>query len=264
MLISFWSIHHGQAATTTNMLSISLALSLSSNSKVLVSHTQYGETRLEDSLVSDVKIYKDSVISGYGIEQLIRLQKNGLLHTDNFSDYTIPLLKNNRYDLLIGTDQHHLEEEELLIYEETLLNVLSLSMSTYDYVFVDIASGTQNKLSQKILDMSDVVVINTSQNTYSIEKLIQSDIVQKDKKTMYCIGKYEDSIKTSKKNLIRKYRFNNIITVPYSPILIDIINRGEMLDYFGRNISLSKKSKSPFFSEVLKSAEKLESHCLKR
>ncbi len=264
MLVSFWSIHHGQSATTTNMLSLSLALSLNTRNRVLVTHTQYGETRLEDSLVRDLDIYKESIISGYGMNPIIRLQKNGLLNTENLPDYTIPLIDNNRYDLLIGTDKHNLEDDELIAYEETLLNVLVISMKIYDYVFVDIASGQNNRLSKKVLEISDVVVVNTSQNTYSVEKHLESTILPTDKKTLYCIGKYEDRIKTSKKNLTRTYKLKNVLTVPYNPVLIDVINRGDMLDYFGRNIVQHKKNKSEFFSDVLKSANNLELMCLKR
>ncbi len=256
MLVSFWSTHHGQAGVTTNLISLSLAISLSKNLRVLVSHTQYGESSLERALVSDIEEYLGGALSNYGLEPVLRLAKNGLLNTDNFSDYTIPLLKNNGYDLLIGTRKQNLSEGEKKNYEDTMLQILKMANDKYDLTFVDLAGGLMNELSQRALLMSDIVVININQNNYSLEKLKEADFIDKIKgKVIYCIGRYDSGIKSNVKNIARRHKLKNIISVPYSPRLIDVINRGDIVEYFGRNILNKKKGNTPFFKEILKSTD---------
>lgn len=258
MLVSFWSTHHGQSGVTTNMISLSLALSLSKNLKILASHSQFGESSLERTLLSDTEKYLSGTLSNYGLEPVLRLEKNGLLSADNFSDYTIPLLKNNRYDLLIGTRKQNLSQTEISSYEETMLNVFKLAKHKYDFTFVDLAGGLMNNLSKKALLLSDIVVVNINQNHYSLEKLRDAEILKEVKgKIIYCLGRYDSGIKSNARNISRKYRLKNIITVPYSPRLIDVINRGEIVEYFGRNIIDKKKNENLFFKELLKSVEQM-------
>lgn len=258
MLISFWSTHHGQTGSTNNLIVLSLAIAMSEKAKVLVSHSQYGENQLERALVSDIDSYMEDSLCNYGLEPVIRLTKNGLLSIDNLSDYTIPLLKNHAYDLLAGIRRKLDGAQENAIYENALLKSLELANQKYDYVFVDIASGFLNELSRKIIEISDLVVININQNQYVLDSLKKSEwISQISEKTMYCIGKYDPGIKANAKNICRKYKLGNVIRVPYSPQLIDLTNRGEILELFGRNILDHKRSKSEFFKEVLLSAQEI-------
>ncbi len=258
MLVSFWAMDNGQSASTTNMLAMSLALSLKYKLKTLVTHTKYGETRLENSLLKDLDTYTESAISGYGLGPLIRLQKNGLLNSENYTNYTIPLIRDMRYDLLIGAENQHLELGELESYEKTLLNVLELAGANYDMVFVDVSSGEENRLSKKLLDMSDIIVANMNQSTYSIDRVVNSKLLDGRENVLYCLGRYEDKIKASRKNIERRYKLKNLLTVPYNPMLIDVINNGSILEYFGRNIIEDKKIKSEFFKTILQSAEIIE------
>ncbi len=256
MLVSFWSSHHGQTGASTNLIVLSLAIALSEKAKVLVSHSQYGETQLERALVSDIDTYMEDTLCNYGLEPVVRLTKNGLLSIENLSDYTIPLLKNNGYDLLAGVRKKIDGKQEKTVYENSLLKALEIANKKYDYVFVDIASGFMNELSKKLIEISDLVVININQNKYVLDSLKNSDLTKEiAEKSIYCIGRYDNTIKSNLKNISRKYKLKNTICVPYSPQLIDVINRGEVLELFGRNILENKKTKSNFFSEVLESAE---------
>ncbi len=258
MLISVWSSHHGQCASTTNLIALSLSIALSEKAKVLLSHSQYGETQLERALVPDIDNYMQDTLCNYGLEPVLRLCKNALLNTENFSDYTIPLLKNNGYDLLAGIRKNIDGRQEKIVYENAVIKALEIANKKYDYVFVDIASGFINDLSKRIMEISDLVIISINQNKYVLEKLRQAEFTSEiAEKSIYCIGRYDASIKSNAKNIARKYKIKELITVPYSAQLIDIINRGEILEVFGRNILEKRTVNSKFFSELLKSSESL-------
>ncbi len=257
MLVAFWSSHHGQCGATSNLISLSLAISLKYNFKVLVSHSQYGETQLERALVPDVDKYIGDTLCNYGLEPVLRLTKNGLLNIDNFSDYTIPILKNNGYDLLAGVRREQEGAIEKAVYENAILKVLEMSKEKYDFVFVDIASGFLNPLSKKIIDISDLVVVNINQNKYVLDKIHKSNYINEiEDKAIFCIGKYEDGLKYNAKNIKRKYKIKELISVPYSAGLIDRMNRGDIIELFGRNIiEKKKKTDSNFFNTIVDSAE---------
>ncbi len=255
MLIAFWSSHHGQTGSSTNLIALSLAIALNEKAKVLVSHSQNGENQVERALVPDIDTYLEDTLCNYGLEPVLRLTKNGLLSIDNLSDYTIPLLKNNGYDLLAGVRRKMDGTQEKIVYENAFLKAIDIANKKYDYVFVDLASGFVNELSKRIINISDMVVININQNKYLLETIKNSEYIESiRKKSIFCIGRYDDSIKANKKNIDRKYKLKKVISVPYSAQMIDLINRGEVLELFGRNILEKKKERSKFFDEILKSA----------
>lgn len=259
MLVSFWSTHHGQSGVTTNMAALSLAISLKYGFRVLVTHTQYGETSLERTLVSNIDEYIGGTLSNYGLEPALRLEKNGLLNEDNFSDYTIPLIKGNGYDLLVGTRNKDLGAAEQKNYEDTMIRVLEMARRKYDLTFVDLAGGMMNELSKRVLMKSDIIVVNINQSSYTLDRLKQADFesIKGDVKLIYCIGRYDERIKSNQKNISKKYRLKNVIAVPYYAQLIDVMNRGEMVEFFGRNIVDKKRRQDDFFKCLLKSSEKI-------
>ncbi len=263
MLISFCSNKSGYG-TTTNLISLSLALSLSKKHKVLIINCSYDDYSLEKALISDVSVYNESVISGYGILPLIRLKKNGLLTLENYSNYTVPLLKNGRYDMLIGLNKPSLEQEELKEFESKILEVICMSKEIYDYVFVDISNKFNDKLFEDIREKSDLIVVNINQNLSDMQRVLDSNESLHFSKTLYAIGRYEDRVKSCKKNIERKFKLKNILTVPYEPALIDFINKGAVLEYFGKNITDSRKVKNEFFKKLLKSVDIIESYKVKR
>ncbi len=259
MLISFWSSHHGQTGSTSNLISLSLTMALNNNLKTLVSHSQYGETQLERALVPDIDNYIGNTLCNYGLEPVLRLAKNALLIADNFSDYTIPLIKNNYYDLLAGVRKKQDNKQELNSYEDTIIKVLEMAKEKYDLVFIDLASGFINDLSKKIIDISELVVININQNHYVLDTLKNSDFINSiENKSIYCIGKYDDRVKSNAKNIARKYKLKNLITVPYEAQFIDVINRGETVELFGRNlVGKNSRKQSDFFKNLIKSSDEM-------
>jgi MinD-like ATPase involved in chromosome partitioning or flagellar assembly len=261
MQIAFWSTVHGQTATTSSALAIATMTAINNNYKTLIAHTHIQNSTLEKCFLSHRELNKDGIFdfSDNGIDALCRLAKHGRLTPDIISNYTVSLLQNSRLDLLAGTIK---EDKELFEKEEsTLRKIFACSNSYYDLIFVDVHSGLNSNFSNLILDSSDLIVVCLNQNRFVIEdyiREIQNKEVFKDKKILINLGMYDNDSKNRVNNILRKYKFKNIITVPYNTQFKDECNNSTVLDFLIRNIRTKKDTPNyTFIKELQKSVETL-------
>lgn len=258
MLVAFWSKIKGQAGVSTNLLVLSLLCAIKMKMKVMVCNSDTSDFSLEKALLSHPEGYLEETLSNYGFEPMLRYAKNGLLNLDNLSDFALPLLKDLQYDLVIGEKNTNFGSLEREKNKELFLEILELSRKKYDLSFIDLASGFEQGLNEEIMKRADLIVMNTNQNRLSVEALLSSPpFIEHKEKTIYLIGHYEDGILMNKKNLGRKYRLHPLSTVPYLPQLIDILNRGELIEFIGRVEQSKVYEKKYFFRESLKAADSI-------
>lgn len=259
MLVAFWSNLHAQSGVSTNMLLISLTFAIKEKLKVMACSSQDGDLSLERSLLYDLDNFIGDKLMNYGFEPMMRYAKNGLLNKDNFSDFALPLINGLNYDLFIGSKISKQGQMERETYENSLLEILEMSKLKYDLTFVDVSSGNAKALSNSIMDISDLIVVNTNQNETAIKCLKQSSILERYKdKIIYLLGRYEDGVCFNKKNIMRRYELKPMITVPYTAQLIDVINRGETAEFIGRAYSDKNYAKKDLFRELEKSANTIK------
>lgn len=250
MIISFWSTHHGQPGTTTNMISIGLCAALKFKMKVLLASAQSGQGNLKSMLIPHQQNDESMVGQGSAVD-LMRIARNGLLQPQSLANYTTPLLKSSQLDVMADVSLEGVQKEELNVFGQ----VLNMAKDVYDLVLLDLHSGLNKDYIQTLLANSDGVVVNNNQKLQSLDALegvLQNNHFQHS--PLLCIGRYE---KLSKMNvrLIKKITgFKQIITVDYNPKLIDVINEGAMLDYFGRYYySKRQNSNISFFKQLTQS-----------
>lgn len=258
MLIAFWSKTKGQAGVSTNLLVLSLLCAIRAKMKVMVCNSDTSDFSLEKALLSSLDGYRGETLSNYGFEPMFRYAKNGLLSLDNLSDFALPLLKDLQYDLFIGEKNSNygaLEKDKNL---SLLLDILELSKKKYELSFVDLPSGIEKGLNEEIMKRADLIVFNTNQNRLAIEALLSSDFYLEHKdKSIFLLGHYEDGILMNKNNIGRKYKLHPLFTLPYLPQLIDILNRGELIEFIGRVQHSKAYEKKDFFRESLKAADSI-------
>ncbi|MFP4698009.1 MAG: hypothetical protein ACLFMO_04815 [Eubacteriales bacterium] len=255
MLIAFWSIAHGQTANTVNTAVISSMLALENNLKTLICHSHFSRSILEKCFVSTRLLEQDRMgaFSDRGIDALSRLAKNGKLTKNSIPDYTISLLKDNRLDLLVGT-----ETEDHRIFQnilDVLNQIFDCSSEFYDVVAVDVHSGLNNQITNAIVERADIIIINLNQNVYLLNDFFSNkDIAKylKDKKHIINISKYDSQSKYTLKNISRKYNIKDIIAVPYQAQLLDACNDSNILDYLVRQIFNVKSDEHSNFINQLR------------
>lgn len=256
MLIAFWSRLKGQAGVSTNMLIISLLAALREKTRVMVCSSQMTDYSLERALVPNISSYKGETLNNYGFEPMMRYAKNGLLSLDNLSDFALPLIRGASYDLFMGTKDLNIGEVERLRNEELLLQILELSKKKYDLSFVDLENGDGRGLSNKVMEMADILVFNVNQSGLALDLLKSSEELNRHRgKAVFLIGRYDDGLIMNRKNIMRKYNFRPLAVIPYLPQLIDLLNRGELVEFMGRAAHHKDYMKKDFFQEVSKALE---------
>jgi hypothetical protein len=240
MQVGFWSTVHGQTATTSNTLVISLMCALEYRLKILVTHNHYARSTLETSLLNQTFLKTELMdLKDTGIDALSRFIKFNKVDKESISSYTTTILR-NRLDLLMGTSNpsKELYMSDLNAVMET---ILTTAKDCYDLQFVDIASG-DNALSNKILLSSDLIVVNINQNSFILEDFFANH-KEKFKNCMYLVGLYDKESRLNIKNIIRKYKINksDIAVIPYCREFADACNGGKAVDFFLKNLNASKE-----------------------
>ncbi|KAB3525456.1 P-loop NTPase family protein [Alkaliphilus serpentinus] len=255
MLISFWSTVNGQTATTTNTIAIALMTALEYRFKILLTHNHFERSTLETSLFEGRYIQSERRdLSDIGIDALSRFIKFNKIDKENFSNYATTILK-NRMDVLFGTNKTNrgLFNSEL----EAVIDIfLTSARDYYDLIFFDLAAG-ENRLSNSILEASDLIIVNLNQNLNLIEDFFNKHPISLSK-AFFLIGIYDKDSRYNLKVLKRKYKeLKNSAVVPYNREFADSCNEGRAVEFLLRNLEAPKDDRNYDFIKELRNTTKL-------
>ena len=114
--------------------------------------------------------------------------------------------------------------------------IVEVENQIYDIVLVDLSKKIPKQNKDKVLNISDLVVVNFSQNITSINnflKLKQNNEFYRKNNVLLNIGRYNPNSKYSNKNVARYLKEKNIpMVVPYNILLSDDCAEGKIIDYF--------------------------------
>lgn len=254
MQVSFWSNYH-QQGTTNNMVATVLFIALKYRLRILMTHNHFDRSTLESAFI-DTSYIKYSILdfSDTGIDALSRFIKSNKVQKDDISSYTTTILK-GRLDLLVGTrgSNQDIYQNNL---KETIPLILQAAGDYYDLVFIDTAPGN-NEISQKIIENSDLVVINTNQNPKTIKVLLDNCDNNKEK-LLFLLGQYDYNSRYNIKNLKRRFNIENICSIPYCVGFADACIDSKIVDFFIRNINIDKNDVyNCFFTGVEQTAQSI-------
>lgn len=254
MQIAFWSPNHGQTGTTTAALTYAAYIALTNNLKILVGHSQMERSTLESCFIAPQKdVDKDwSSFKDHGLSGLRRLANNGRLVKGVISDYTTSLLSNMSLDLLEASNEikSYSDEEEIAL----LRHIFSMATVDYDIVFLDLHSGINTKLTNQLIEDSDIVVVCLNQNCRLIEEFLETKNKQSilaNKTCIYNIGFYDSESRYTAKNLQHRYKLGTTIVLPYHAPYLDACNNHQALDYIMRHINTKTKYSTSYFIKKL-------------
>ncbi|MCX7772103.1 MAG: hypothetical protein N2376_03205 [Clostridia bacterium] len=252
MQVAFWSNYH-QTGTTYSMAAISTIVALEYRLRILLCHNQYQRSGLETCFIDKDYLENEvSSLSNLGIDALCKYIKYSKADKQDISSYTTTLMK-NKFELLIGTTitNKGLYYKDL---NEVIDPFLALCKECYDINFVDLSTES-NELTQKIIQHSDVLVINLTQNTRVVEDFLKN---YKDihKKCIFVLGRYDKDSRYNAKSLQRKYTIKDPITViPYNTEYADACAAGGAIDFIMRNLKSEKDDPNyQFVNEIRRTA----------
>ncbi len=259
MQIAFWSTVHGQTATTSNAIALTLSIALHHDYKILIGHSHASRSTLERSLTGAQYEQQNMLtFSDHGMDALTRLAKNGRLSSDMIHNYTTPILSKSRLDMMMGTTQKNIGE--LQEQHQLLQQIFNYANQYYDLVAIDVHSGLSHQLTRTLLEHSQLIVICLNQNKAVLNDFLEVQEYKdffKDKKHVVCLGMFNKLSKQSIKNTIKQYRFNPVITVPYHIGFQNSCNNCNVVDYFIRNMYVRKTDPNYAFFHPLREASRV-------
>lgn len=244
---------HGQTGTTSNLMAIAVMSTLQYQYKNVITQTHFNLNNLEAPLAAASVINNKEYFLDIGIDALARSIKSSPLDGEIIENCSISLL-NKKLSLLPGTTKNNKD-----IYEsdmsKTITNILNALAGYHDMVFIDTNAGS-NELTLKILQNSDMIIINLSQNKSILEDY-GSNYEFSNKKVFYLIGNYDSNSKYNLKNMMKTYswlKMKNTAVIPYNTEYMDAQSDGQVIPFILRNMNCDKEDSNAYFIHEVKKA----------
>ena len=266
-IISFWNpTGIGQTGTTATMVSIANAIAITHpEEKILLAQTHFKNTKMESSYFNMDKMRSKGAtddITDIGIDALERLLRSNKITPESIRIYSKP--KGQSIEVLYGSFKSDKDSFNRVL--ETVPFMLDYAVQNYDYVFVDLTSGTDVKEVNDILEKSDLIVVTINQDKEILYKMIEQfntlKILQ-EKKILPVFSRYDQFLTYNGRNILRTFNFKfdkrEVYTVPYNSLYFDAINDGRALDFFVQfmNADPATTREGWFVFECKKCAEKI-------
>lgn len=252
-IVSFWSTQDSaQLCTTATATAVSLMISAKTNYKSLITQTHYSDMSLESSFFNSNKVTKLDT-SDTGIDALDRLLRSNKLTPENIPNYTTPVMK-GRLELLYGTFKNDLDSYSRI--QETMPIIVDYASQFYDIVLIDLNKGYESTEVNQILQKSDLIVFNMSQNITLAKKAFKdmTDLkILQEKTVIPVLGRYDRYSKYNERNLARLFNYKKrIYTIPYNTQFFDSCNDGAATSFFASyaNADMGTDRNGFFIAEV--------------
>lgn len=273
-VITFVNNIEEETGKTMSLVAIATHMAIDYNNRILIISTTNKEDKIkncyfEEQQVKKIRLgifgeNKSTIESESGIEGIAKIARSNKLTPEMITNYTRVVFK-DRLEVIFGAEKKenkNIGENEKEIAEE-YIELINVATMYYDKVFVDLDNNLSNEIRQKIIDMSDLVILNTSQNYRSLKKLKESkekNELLKSPKTLILIGRYDKYSKYNSKNVTRYLEEKNqVLTVPYNTLYFEATNEAGVPDLFLRFKKLldSDDRNAIFIEEIKRAAENI-------
>lgn len=269
-VITFVNNLDEETGKTMSLVAIATYMAIHNNNKILIISTTNKEDKINACYFEEQQAKKmrlgilgnrtSTIDSESGIEGLVKIARSNKLTPELITNYTKVVFK-DRLEILLGADEKkkNISTEEDREIAEEYINLISVARMYYDKVFVDLDDNLSEEIRQKIVDTSDLVIVNTTQNFNSLKKLKEKkeeDQLLQSPRTLILIGRYDKYSKYNVKNVSRYLNEKNqVLTIPYNTLYFEAANEAGVPDLFLRLRRLSDSDdRNAIFNEELKRA----------
>ena len=238
-IITFISEDIKETGQTISISAIATAMAIEHNYKIMLFSTEFIDKTLENCFWNSNNrktglFAKANVMDvSNGLEGLVRTFASNRASADTIKSYTKPILR-DRLDVLQAPKT--VDYKEYINVSSYFSQIIDVANKAYDIVLVDLSKKIPKQNKDKVLNISDLVVVNFNQNMASINnflKLKQNNEFYKKSNVLLNLGRYNPNSKYSNKNVARYLREKNIpMVVPYNILLSDECSEGRIVDYF--------------------------------
>lgn len=266
-VITFVNSIKEETGKTMSLAAIATHMAIEYNNKILIISTTNKEGKLKSCFFEDKEIKKfrlgifgnnnkSLIDGGNGIEGLVRVARSNKLTPEMITNYTRVVFK-DRLEILLGVEENQNNNEKEIA--EEYVDLINVANMYYDKVFVDLDNNLDEQIRQQIVDESDLVIVNTSQNYNSLKKLKEkkekSELL-KSPKSLILVGKYDKYSKYNSKNITRFLEEKNqVLTIPYNTLYFEATNEAGVPDLFlSPRKTIDSEDRNAIFIEEIKRA----------
>ena len=261
-IVTFWSNSEKTIGQTVAASITAATMAMEHNYKILLISadvyndsmegcfgSQLSNKNLLKSIISTPQINIDNGING-----LIKMAKSNRITPEIIKDYTKIIYKNRLEVLYSSTNNEFALEEQMEYFKNIILN----ASKYYDYVIVDLKKGIKSENTFKILDLSDVVVLNTEQGTKTLKgffKIPEAKNIVNNQKFIWNICKYDPKSKYNVKNITRTiWKRKPIYSLSYNTLIFESSSEGNLPETLLRLRTIKSDEES---KKILEEAKQL-------
>lgn len=268
-IITFLNNEQKESGQTLSSIALATIYGIEHNLSILLVTTDFNDNTVDNSYF----IKKKNIMGFLGVTQmthndfsngaegLIRMFAANRASTEIIKSYTKPVL-HDRLDILVPPKTSDIKEfKELSKFYPSIIETAS---KTYDIVLVDLSQSVRQDSYNRIMEISNLMILMLRQNEESIEGFLKlkttNDFFNKND-IMLGVGKYnKESIYTAK-NIGRYLREKHTpLTIPYNIHYSDSCSKGKVVDYFLSTNALTFRDGAEgfFYDELRRDVEVIE------
>lgn len=264
-IITFVNNKEEETGKTMSLVALATYMSIEYNNRILIISTTNKEDKIKSCFFEEKQVKKirrgifgentSAIDTESGIEGIAKIVRSNKLTPEMITNYTRVVFK-DRLEILLGTENGQRISEEYA-------DIINIASMYYDKVFVDLDFNVDEQTRNKILEKSDLVIVNSSQNYRSIKSLKENkekSELLKLPKTLLLIGKYDKYSKYNSKNITRFLEERNqVLTIPYNTLFFEAVNEAGVPDLFLRlrKLSDSDDRNAIFIEEIKRASENI-------
>lgn len=269
-IITFVNNRKEESGKTMSLVAIATNMSIEYNNKILIISTTNREDKIKNCYFKDVEVKKirkgifgmnsSALDTENGIEGIAKMLRSNKLTPEMVTNYTKVVFK-DRLEILLGTEKKENDDKKEITDE--YVEIINIANKYYDKVLVDLDYNLSEDIRNRIIDNSDVVVVNSSQGLKSIDKLKkdkQNSTMLQSPRTLILIGKYDSSSKYNVKNITRYLEEKKQVqSIPYNTLFFEASEEAQVPDLFLklRKLSDTDDINMVFINEVKRASESI-------
>lgn len=260
-IIAFWSDEKRETGQTMSMVALSTYMAIEHNYRILNVSTNFKDETLENSyfdlekmenLVKTISRDQTQVGLESGIEGLIKIINSNKTSSNIVANYTKIVFK-DRLDVLCSPKTKEYEEYRQI--SELYPNILQVADRSYDLVFVDVSKRMPEEQVKRILELSDIIVVNMTQKFKTINDFMQlreENEFFKKNNILLNIGRYDKFSKYNIKNISRYMKEKkDIHAVLYNTLFFEACSEGKVAEFFLRLRRVEAEDRNAIFIQEI-------------
>ena len=251
-VITFVNNRKEETGKTLSLVAIATNMAIENNEKILIISTTNKESKIKSCFFEDTEVKKmrlgifgqnmSALDTEAGIDGLAKMLRSNKLNPDMITNYTKVVFK-DRLEVLLGKNKsesnQYIEEKvqsSPIEIADEYVEIVKIANQYYDKVFVDLDYNLNQDIREQIIDQSDLIILNSSQNYKSLKELKENkenNKLLKSPRTLLLIGRYDKYSKYNVKNITRYLgEKNKVLTVPYNTLYFEACNEAGVPDLF--------------------------------